>query len=85
MPKLRDRGRQIPNGMFFCDPLSRWQSPPWASFEQIVQGLVNFRAAHKETYIRAGKALDYDGCAAEVDFYVANLCQRMGWTDFIEP
>jgi len=85
MPRLKDRNRQIPNGLVYYDPLSKWKSPEWATFDQIVQGLMAYRAAHKETYERAGYPFDYDGCADQVDEYNASLCSRMGWTDFITP
>lgn len=82
MPRLKDRQRPLPNGFIMYDAYSKWKAPAWATFEEIVQGLMAYRQAHKETYARYGAPMDYEGICAEVDAYNASLAQRMGWTDF---
>lgn len=83
MSRLKDRNKQIPGGMKFYDPYLRWNSPNWASFQIICDGLRMARLANPGVTAAKGLATDPSAIAAEVDAYQSALCEAHGWTDFI--
>src|SRR5262245_35437368 len=87
MPRMKSRQMPPPTGegWVYYDPISRWKSPPWQSFDQLAQLLSDYRTAHKDAYARAGLPIDFESCAEAVDQYNANLCARMGWSHLIDP
>lgn len=83
MANLLDRHKQIPNGMFYYEPATKWRSRPWASFDQIVQELIAHRKANIGLAERLGWSTDYDTVANEVDAFNAKICEQMGWRQYV--
>lgn len=83
MIALRDRQKQIPNGLRFYQPETQWTPPPFSSFEVIVRGLMAHRMANLYLVQKHGWPVDYETVCAEVDAYNARICQQMGWREFI--
>lgn len=83
MPRLKDRNRQIPNGLVFYVPQTKWKAARFASFSTIVNSLIAHRKGNPHLTKKYKWATDYDSVANEVDEFNATVCQRMGWTDYI--
>ena len=83
MSRLKDRNRQIPNGLFFYVPQTKWRSQPWASFDTIVHSLIAHRQGNKFLADKFGWSTDYDVVADEVDAFNSRVCEQMGWNQFI--
>jgi hypothetical protein len=77
--RLKDRNRQTPGGMFFYQPQTKWKSPDWASFTSIVDNLISHRNGNKWLNLPT----DRPTVENEVDSFVAEVCAKMGWTDYI--
>lgn len=82
--RLKDRNRQIPNGLRFLQPETNWQPQRFASFTTIVTALISHRRRHPDLVKSKGWKLDPDSVAIEVDEFNAAICARMGWTDYIQ-
>lgn len=82
MSRLRDRNRQIPNGMFFYEPSTKWRSTPWASFNVIVDEVIAHRQGNPFLMQKLGKSTDRRAVENEVDQFTASVCDQMGWTGF---
>ena len=82
MPLL-DRKRQIPNGLRFYLPATRWQSTPWSSFDHICTDLLNHLKGNPTVAQKLGWPLDLSYIEQQVDEFNTRLCQQMGWKDFI--
>lgn len=83
MIRLVDRNRQIPGGLKFLEPSTKWQPVPWSSFSTIVDGLVSHRRANAYMAAKNKWNLDRRAVEDEVDEYNAKICQAHGWTNFI--
>lgn len=83
MPRLKDRNRQIPNGMVFYQPETQWKAPLYASFNVIVESLIAHRKANPFLIEKNGWSVDPVQVADEVDAFNATVCQRLGWGDYI--
>lgn len=81
--KLKERFKQIPGGLKFYQPETKWQPRPWASFDEIVNSLVNHRKANPFLSQKHGWSTDPGVVSAEVDAFNARICQQMGWADYI--
>ena len=81
--RLRDRNRQIPNGLTFLQPETNWRPQRFASFSVIVNSLIAHRKGRPDLVASKKWALDYDTVANEVDAFNGLLCARHGWTDYI--
>ena len=82
MPRLKDRNRQIPNGLIFFQPETQWKPTPFSSFDTIVQGLISHRKANPYLVQKHGWSVDPVQVANEVDSFNGLVCQQMGWTDY---
>lgn len=83
MPRLKSRQSQIPNGFKFYQPETGWKPPRFASFDQIVQGLITHRKGNKALLEKNHWPTDYETVANEVDAFNARVCMQMGWTQYI--
>lgn len=83
MSRLKNRQMQIPNGLKFYEPSTKWEPPPFQSFDIIVNTLIAHRKGNPHLIQKNGWTLDYENVANEVDAYNTRLCQQMGWTDYI--
>lgn len=77
--RLIDRHKQIPNGLHFYQPQTKWRSRPWSSFNGIVEALISHRQANPWLGLPTGRR----EVEAEVDAFNANICATMGWGDYI--
>jgi hypothetical protein len=82
--KLKNRQMQIPNGYRFLQSQTGWKSTPYASFESIVNSLINHRKGRPDLVSKHGWALDHDTVANEVERFNVDLCLRHGWTDYLD-
>ena len=84
MSRLKDRNRQVPGGgMFFYEPSTRWRSTEWASFSTIVQEVIAHRRGNPQLMTKFGKSIDQSTVENEVDAFIANVCQQMGFSGYI--
>lgn len=84
MLRLKDRQKQIPNGMKFYLPEAKWSAPGnFPSFNIICDGLQRVVAANPFLAQKHQWPTDRKGIEDWVDFYNATLCARMGWEDYI--
>jgi hypothetical protein len=84
MARLKNRQLQIPGGLKFFQPETRWQPPAFASFNVIVQNLITHRNANPGLRDSKGWATDQTAVENEVDEFNARICEQMGWTEFIQ-
>lgn len=76
--QLRQRNKQIPNGLRFYIPQTKWTTGG-GSFNSIVDQVIAHRAANP--WLK--QPTDRPTVEAEVDSFNANLCVQMGWNDFV--
>ena len=76
--QLRNRQRQIPNGIRFYIPQTKWVAPG-GSFSTIVDAVI----AHRKLNPWLKQSIDRTTVENEVDQFNANLCAQMGWHDYI--
>lgn len=81
--RLKDRNRQIPNGLRFLQPETNWQPSRFASFSTIVQSLISHRKSNPSLIAQKKWSVDPTQVADEVDAYNALLCARHGWSTYI--
>lgn len=81
--RLKDRNRQIPQGLKFLQPETKWQPYPYSSFKTIVDGLLQHRRANPFLAKKHNWSMDWNVVAEEVDSYNSKLCETHGWMDFI--
>jgi len=82
MPRLTDRNRQIPGGMFFYEPSTGFKTSPWSSFDSIVSQVVSHRQGNPALAKKNGLALDRESVANEIDAFMGKVCEQMGWTEY---
>lgn len=83
MFRLLDRNRQIPHGLKFVLPEAKWESPPWASFETIVDAALQVGRANPYIAKKSNWPTSRKGWADMIDTYNAALCKAHGWDNFI--
>lgn len=81
--RLKNRQKYIPNGFKFYLPEVKWRAPSNASFERIVRELMSVVAANPAQAQRGKWPSSYEEVADWVDRYNAEICYRMGWSDYI--
>jgi hypothetical protein len=82
MARLTNRNMQIPGGLRFYQPETKFKSRP-GSFNNLVDQVIAMRRANPALAQSKGWAMDYEGVANEVDAYNAAICERMGWLNYI--
>jgi len=85
MAMLKNRQMQVPNGMRFTQPETKWHSTPWSSFDTIVNAVIAHRLGNPALARKHKWATDYESVANEVDRFNAAICESKGWTEFIIP
>lgn len=83
MPRLKDRSKQIPNGLKFYEPSLKWKPAPYSSLSTIVQGLIQARRANPYLLKKNGWSVDPAVVTDEVDRYNAAICKAHGWDQYI--
>lgn len=82
MSRLANRQKQIPMGLRFYQPETGFKIQG-ASFQSIVDQVVNNRKANPAIAQAKGLSTDPNVVAEEVDAFNAAICERMGWTQYI--
>ena len=83
MPRLKDRNKQTPGGHQFYDPVLKYRPRPWASLDEIAQGLLQARLGNPGLTQQNAWSTDINVVTNEVDAAIAKHCQQMGWTDYV--
>ena len=83
MAKLKDRTKQVPNGLKFLQPETGWQPIPWSSFDSICDQLVAHRKGNMWLALKNNWNLTRPAVDREVDAYNSALCEVHGYHDFI--
>jgi hypothetical protein len=84
MLKLQSREKSIPNGLQFHIPtLPNFKLPPQCSFAVAVQSIIAVRKANPYLAHKLGWKTDEHSVENELDFYNAQVCAAMNWTNFI--
>lgn len=84
MPRLKDRNNQIPYSLRFVQTGTSWKPPIGASFNTIVDLLLEHRRANPYLAKKYNWAMDRVSIANEVDVYNAVLCKEHGWLNYID-
>lgn len=83
--RLLDRNKQIPYGLHFYQPETKWQPRRGIdSFDVIVRNLIAHRNANPYLRDKNKWATDVPTVEAELDHYNAQLCLAQGWTQYIQ-
>lgn len=75
--------RQIPFGLKFYQPETRFNANNVHSFNALVDAVIAMRRANPALCAKHGWSTDWNTVADEVDAFNAAICERMGWNDFI--
>lgn len=73
----------IPFGLKYYQPETRFNANNVHSFNTLVDQVVAMRKANPALVVKHGWSIDWNTVADEVDAFNAAICERMGWTDFI--
>lgn len=76
--QLLTRMKQIPNGIFYYEPRTKWRSSP-GSFDNVVGQMI----AHRQANGWLGLSTDQATVANELDQFAAAWCAQNGWNDYI--
>lgn len=82
MARLKDRQRQIPNGIFFYLPQTKWRSSP-GSLDAVADQLGRHLLGNPSVAAQLGWPTDHASLLDRVDAFNAEVCRRMGWQDYI--
>jgi hypothetical protein len=80
---LKNRQMQIPGGMFFYVPATKFKTRPNSSFQSIVDQVLQYRRGNPGLAARYGWSTDPKTVENEVDAFVTGVCKAMSWTDYI--
>jgi hypothetical protein len=81
MAALKNRQLQIPGGMKFYQPETKWSPPAFSSFDSIVRNLIDHRKAN--AVILKNYPVDTASVEMEVDTFNTRICLQMGWSDYV--
>lgn len=82
MPRLKDRNRQIPNGLKFALPEVGYKSRDFDSFSTIVNQVSSIIKGNPGRATQYGWPQSDEAIADWVDDFNARLCQMNGWNDY---
>lgn len=87
MSRLISRQMQIPNGFWFYQPETKWDSRKTIGMHPSFTVLTNAVVAHRLGNASVGDktkwSTDPNTVADEIDHFCASFCQQMGWTKYI--
>ena len=83
MAQLKDRNKQIPNGLVYFQPETGWKPSPFSSFSKILNDLIAHRKANPFLIEKHGWSVDPLTVANELDAFNTRVCLQMGWTDYV--
>lgn len=83
MPRLKDRNRQIPNGLKFALPEVGYKSRDFDSFSTISGQVISIIRGNPQRATQYGWPQDEAGIENWIDDFNARICQMNGWHDYI--
>ena len=83
MKRLINRQQQIPNGFRFSLPEIKYNAPPFASFDTIVNSVARLTSANPDLSTKYGWPMDRRGVEDWVESFQVQLCEMNGWTNYI--
>lgn len=83
MSRLRDRNRQVPNGLKYVQPETGFKPIPWSSFDSIVTQVLQHRNGNQWLAKKYNWNMTRESVAGEIDSYNATEMELRGYTDFI--
>lgn len=87
MQRLKDKNRQIPNGIFFRMPQINWDSRKvlglHPSFDTLVRAVQSARKANPAHAQKNKWSLDKETIANEVEQFQVKVCLAAGWTSYL--
>jgi hypothetical protein len=83
MAKLKNRQLQIPGGLRFRILELKFETPPFTSFDVIVNTALRVVLANPEKAARNGWPTTREGMCDWVDRVNAGICEHNGWGDYI--
>jgi len=73
----------MPGGFRFRIAPLKWEAPKMVSFDQVVQGAIAALQANPTVARQLGWDTSYNAMADRIDEHCAQVCQSMGWNDYI--
>lgn len=84
MPRLKSRAEFPPGGFKYIESyIPSWTSPSNASFNTVVQAVIDLRRGNRWLVSDKGRSLEFEAVANEVDEQNASRCIAHGWNDFV--
>ena len=85
MANLKDKFRQIPNGLRFFEPITGWDSTKVLGTHPSLDRLTDAVVAHRmgNPRYKSKWATDRAGVTQDVEQYNVALCKANGWNDYI--
>lgn len=81
MISLKDRQKQIPNGLFFYLAPTKWRSKP-GSFESVTTQLRAHLIGNPALAKKLKWSLELEDLRVRVDYFNARVCEANGWKDY---
>lgn len=82
MARLTNRQMQIPGGLKYYQPETKFKSRP-GSFQNIVDQVIAMRRANPALTKANSWPTDVNNVSDEVDAFNSAICERMGWLNYI--
>ncbi len=82
--RLKNRQAQIPGGLTYFLPQTQWRPREHSSFQGITEALYYHLQANPRVLATLGWPLDMQFIADKVDEYNSEICQKMGWLEYIQ-
>jgi hypothetical protein len=83
MPRLLDRNKQVPYGLKFQIPGTKWTHPTMVSFDTIVRSAILFLQGNPHVAQRLGWDISFEAIADRVDEYNALIMEKTGWPQYL--
>jgi len=83
MSRLKNRQMSIPNGLVFYIPNLKWTPRPQSSLDSLVQQAQAALRGNPQIAKKLGWDLSDQAMTDRIDEFNAEVCLRMGWTDYV--
>lgn len=74
---------QIPGGLVFYQPQTKWRAKPNSSLNQIADALIRHRLGNPHLVNKYHWATDFPTVYHEVEQFNVRVCEAHGWTDYL--
>jgi hypothetical protein len=85
MERLTSRQHQIPNGFKFFLPELNWSSPPFISFDSLVNQVVQVVRGNPHIAKQNNWPTEPSAIADWVESYQVAICKQNGWMQYLQP